>query len=98
LANPAWFSLFAANLDKNARGWEWSIYSSSVGAGSAIAAFSGSMLTGKIGFVPVFIIMACFAFVGWLILFGLSKAEKDKARGNMRVVSGKLKLHNHNHH
>jgi MFS family permease len=98
LANPTWFSLFAANLSKNARGWEWSIYSSSVGAGSAIAAVSGSMLAGKIGFVPVFIIMTCFAFVGWLILFGLSKAEREKDRANMKIVSGKTKLHNHNHH
>jgi len=91
LANPAWFSLFAANLKKNARGWEWSIYSSSVGIGTAIAAVVGSQLATKFGFTPVFIVVGILSIIGSGILLGLSKAEiKDH---EMKTVSGKHKLH-----
>ena len=92
LANPAWFSLFAANLNKKARGWEWSIYSSSVGIGTAIAAFVGSQLASKFGFTPVFIVVGILSLVGCFILLGLSKAEiKDH---EVKTVTAKLKLHN----
>lgn len=93
LANPAWFSLFAANLNKKARGWEWSIYSSSVGIGTAIAAFLGSQFATKFGFVPVFIVVGSLAMIGSFILLWLSRAQK---LDSMKTVTGKHKLH-HNH-
>jgi DHA1 family quinolone resistance protein-like MFS transporter len=93
LANPAWFSLFAANLNKKARGWEWSIYSSSVGMGTALTAFLGSILATKFGFTPVFAVVGVLALIGCMILLGLSKAEL--ADHNIKTVSAKIKLHNH---
>jgi DHA1 family quinolone resistance protein-like MFS transporter len=95
LANPAWFSLFAANLKKNARGWEWSIYSSSVGIGTAIAAFVGSQLATKFGFQPVFIAVGVLSLVGCLILLGLTK--KDITDHEIKTVSAKQKLHSSHH-
>ncbi len=91
LANPAWFSLFAANLDKKARGWEWSIYSSSVGFGTATAAFVGARLAMVFGFRPVFIVVALFALVGSLILISLTRKEIKNHK--MKMVAAKLKLH-----
>lgn len=93
LANPAWFSLFANNLDKGKKGWEWSIYSSSVGIGTAIAAFVGSQAASKFGFEPVFIIVGVLALIGCGILLELSKAE---LKDHMKLVSGKHKLHRPN--
>lgn len=94
LANPAWFSLFANNLEKGKKGWEWSIYSSSVGIGTAIAAFVGSQLASKFGFTPVFIVVGILALVGCFILLGLTKAEmKDK----LKVTGAKIKLHRPTH-
>jgi len=90
LANPAWFSLFANNLAKGKKGWEWSIYSSSVGIGTAVAAFVGAQLASKFGFEPVFIIVGILALVGCGILLGLSKAEMDH---KIKTVSAKMKLH-----
>jgi len=95
LANPAWFSLFAANLKKNARGWEWSIYSSSVGIGTAIAAFVGAQLATRFGFQPVFIAVGVLSFVGCLILLGLTK--KEIADHEIKTVSAKQKLHSSHH-
>lgn len=95
LANPAWFSLFAANLDKKARGWEWSIYSSSVGFGTAISAFLGSQLAMKLGFKPVFIGVAVMALIGCFLLIGLTKKEMKNHK--LKTVTGKSKLANHHH-
>ena len=95
LANPAWFSLFAANLDKKQRGWEWSIYSSSVGLGTAGAAFVGSQLALLFGFQPVFIAVGALSLIGCFILLGLTK--KDLQKDKMKTVTAKVKLHNHAH-
>lgn len=95
LANPAWFSLFAANLNKKARGWEWSIYSSSVGIGTAVAAFVGSQLATKFGFTPVFIAVGILSLIGCFILLGLSKAQMQDHQ--IKMVSAKYKLHNIHH-
>ncbi len=97
LANPAWFSLFAGNLDKNRRGWEWSIYSSSVGFGTAFAALGGSALAGKIGFRPVFLIVGILCLVGCGILLQLFAKEHRKERQadckeTHEIVSAKIKL------
>jgi len=95
LANPAWFSLFAANLDKRQRGWEWSIYSSSVGFGTAAAAFIGSQLATVFGFRPVFYIITVLALIGCLILIGLTKKEAEK--GKIKIVTAKPKFYNSDH-
>ncbi|MGB9707881.1 MAG: MFS transporter [Candidatus Pacearchaeota archaeon] len=91
LANPAWFSLFANNLAKGKKGFEWAIYSSSVGIGTAVAAFVGSQLASKFGFEPVFIVVGILALIGCGILIGLSKAELKDHR--IKTVTAKMKLH-----
>jgi len=93
LANPAWFSLFAANLSKKQRGWEWSIYSSSVGLGTAAAAFFGSILAFKFGFSPVFIAVGILALIGCFILLGLTKKEAEKDK--IKIITAKNKLIHH---
>ncbi|MCL6500507.1 MAG: MFS transporter [Candidatus Pacearchaeota archaeon] len=90
LANPAWFSLFANNLARGKKGWEWSIYSSSVGIGTATAAFVGSQLASRFGFAPVFIVVGILALIGCGILLGLSKNKRDH---KTKTVSAKTKLH-----
>jgi len=93
LCNPAWFSIFAANLDKKQSGWEWSIYSSSVGFGTAAAALAGSQLAMRFGFTPIFITVGIFAIVGCFILLGLFRKE---LKNHIRTVEAKFKLTNHN--
>ncbi len=96
-AHPAWYSLFAGNLARTKRGWEWSIYSSSVGLGTAIAAFVGAQLASKFGFRPVFAIVGLFALIGAFILLGLTKKDMKLKKGKeVKVVSAKVKLHQPN--
>jgi len=77
-AYPAWRSLFACTLEKGSRGFQWSIYSSSVSAGTAVAAFSGGWLAQNIGFSSVFIITGILGIIGALILFKIDKSVLKK--------------------
>ncbi len=72
-AYPSWSSLFTSHLEKRKRGFQWSIYSSSVGIGMAITAAAGAWLAEKIGFKAVFIITGFLTIIGFFVLFGLEK-------------------------
>jgi DHA1 family quinolone resistance protein-like MFS transporter len=74
---PSWFSLFTANLEKGKRGFQGSIYSSSVGIGTAITGV-GALLADKIGFQWVFAITGLFAVIGFLVLLKLEKKSLRK--------------------
>lgn len=77
-AYPSWASLFTSNLEKGRRGLQWSIYSSSVGIGTAITAAIGALLAEKIGFELVFILTGILSIIGLLILFKLEKKSLRK--------------------
>jgi MFS family permease len=72
-AYPSWSSLFTSNLEKGKRGFQWSIYSSSVGIGTAITAGVGALLAEKTSFVLVFILAGILSIIGLLFLFKLEK-------------------------
>jgi len=72
-AYPSWSSLFTANLEKGRRGFQSSIYSSSVGIGTAITAAMGAWLAVKTSFNLVFVITGICAIIGLIILFKLDK-------------------------
>ena len=72
-AYPSWSSIFTANLEKGKRGFQYSIYSSSVSVGTAITAAAGAWVADKIGFEMVFIFTGIMALIGMLILFRLDK-------------------------
>ena len=77
-AFPAWSSLFTSNLEKGKRGLQWSMYSSSVGLGTAITAYLGAIMAQSLGFKLVFSITGLATFVGLLILFGLDRKNLIK--------------------
>jgi len=72
-AYPSWSSLFTTNLEKGKRGFQYSIYSSSVSVGTAITAAAGAWIAEKTGFEIVFIFTGIMALIGMLILFKLDK-------------------------
>ncbi len=72
-AYPSWSSLFTTNLEKGKRGFQWSVYSSSVGIGTAITAAAGALFAEKTSFELVFILTGALAIIGLLVLFGLEK-------------------------
>lgn len=73
MAYPAWYSLFTMHLDRKHRGLEYSVWSTGVGLGAALAAWIGAKLAEKIGFANLFYIVGGISFLGLVVLFFLSK-------------------------
>lgn len=79
MAYPCWLGLWSTNLDKHHESFEWSVYSTFVGIGAAIAAAVGGVLAQLFGFRITFVIVSAFIFIGGLVLFGLEK-KSDRAK------------------
>jgi MFS transporter, OFA family, oxalate/formate antiporter len=77
LAYPTWLGLWSTNLDRHHESYEWSLYSTLTGLGTAATAGIGAFVVQYIGFKPTFFIVGFLAFVGCLILF-LLRIKKPK--------------------
>ncbi|MBI2046566.1 MFS transporter [Candidatus Pacearchaeota archaeon] len=73
MAYPSWISLFTMHLDRKHRGFEWSLWSTGVGIGTAITAYIGAVVAQNIGFKNLFFIVSGISFFGLLVLFFISK-------------------------
>ena len=73
LAYPGWISMFTRHVDKDKTGFEWSLYSTSIGIGSGLAAYAGGYLADTFGFYTVFVIVGVVSFVGSTCLLLLRK-------------------------
>jgi MFS family permease len=74
-AYPSWYSLFTTNLEKGKTGFQWSIYNSSIGIGTAITAAVGAWLAEKTSFELVFILTGIISLIGFFVLFELERKE-----------------------
>ncbi len=77
-AYPSWSSLFTSSLEKGKRGFQWSMYSSGLGIGTAITAAVGGLIAEKMSFKFVFLITSILALIGLFILFRLNKSVLKK--------------------
>ena len=75
LAYPTWFSLFTTYMDKKHKGFEWAIWSTSVGVGIALTAYLGAELASTIGFDLLFFIVGLFSLAGFILLFFINRAH-----------------------
>lgn len=73
MAYPAWYSLFTMHLDKKHRGFEYSIWATGVGFGTALTAYLGAIFANAFGFRNLFILVSIVSFLGLLVLLFLSK-------------------------
>ncbi len=80
LAYPAWFSLFTAYIDHKHKGFEYTLWSTAVGIGSALAAFFGAKIADILGFKTLFLWVGIVAFLGFLLLIVLDRIEMIKRR------------------
>ena len=78
LAYPAWFTLFTTYIDSKHRGFEYTLWSTGVGAGTALAAFLGAEAAHTLGFRVLFFIVGFIAFLGFLNLIILDRIESRK--------------------
>lgn len=80
LAFPTWLSLWSTNLDKRQEGFQWSLYSTMVGIGTAITAAIGAAIADFLGFKITFIIVGIMSMIGCAILFNLDKEKSSPVK------------------
>ncbi len=73
LAYPAWVSIWSRSSDINHRSYDWSVYSTLTGVGTAGAALMGAEIAQVFGFVYTFLIVGFMSILGCLILFKMDK-------------------------
>lgn len=78
MAYPTWFSLFTIYMDKKHRGFEYTIYTTCVGIGTAIAAILGAKVADLFGFNLLFVFVGIVAFLGFSLLILLDRLEMRK--------------------
>jgi len=78
LAYPAWFTLFTTYIDKKHKGFEYTLWSTGVGIGAALAAFFGAKIAELLGFKVLFFVVGAIAFLGFLLLIVLDRVEMKK--------------------
>jgi MFS family permease len=80
LAYPTWLGLWSTNLDKRHESFEWSLYSTLSGLGTAVAATIGAAIAQFVGYKYTFVIVGVMALVGCLVLLGLELSSKKKMK------------------
>jgi MFS family permease len=76
LAYPTWLGLWTRHLDRRHESFEWSLYSTITGLGTAGAAAIGALLAEFVGFKPTFLIVGFLSLIGCMILFLLQTEEQ----------------------
>ena len=84
LAYPTWLGLWSTHLDKRKESFEWSLYSTLIGLGTALTAAIGAASAQFIGFNFTFAIVGAISFIGFLMLF-----ELDRRRDKLEIILGK---------
>ncbi|PIZ52436.1 hypothetical protein COY27_00380 [Candidatus Woesearchaeota archaeon CG_4_10_14_0_2_um_filter_33_13] len=80
LAYPTWLGLWSTNLDHKHESFEWSLYSTLTGLGTAATAAVGAAIAQFIGFKYTFIMAGIMGVAGWAVLHWLEvkKGKEDK--------------------
>jgi MFS family permease len=79
LAYPTWLGLWSRNLDQGQESFQWSVYSTSTGVGTAATGTIGAAIATISGFTSIFILAGLLCILGCLTLFILeSRAQKGQ--------------------
>lgn len=78
LAYPTWLGLWSTHLDKKHESFEWSLYSTGVGVGTAITAAIGAVLAELVGFTITFLVVLIMSLAGGGTLFFLERKKGKK--------------------
>jgi MFS family permease len=73
LAYPTWLGLWSANLDKGRESFQWSVYSTSTGLGTAATGAAGAAVASLVGFYATFIMAGLLCMLGCLALIYMGR-------------------------
>ena len=77
LAYPSWMGIWSKNSAVIRKSYDWSIYSTVTGIGTAIAALIGAIIAELFGFVYTFLLVGILALFGCFVLLGLELKNKQ---------------------
>jgi MFS family permease len=77
---PAYDALYSKFLDRGKESWEWGLWEAQAYIIGGIAAVSGALILEAYGFRTLFLIMAVFAFIAFLVSTRLIRTGKKKKR------------------
>ncbi|MEX2017344.1 MAG: MFS transporter [Candidatus Pacearchaeota archaeon] len=86
MAYPAWFSLFTTYMNKKHKGFEYTLWSTGVGIGGAIAAYVGAEVADLLGFKSLFFVVGGIAFLGFLLLIILDRIDGKGGKTSLKYV------------
>ena len=75
-AYPTWLGLWSTHLDKRHESFEWGVYSTLTGLGTAATAAIGAAIAEFFGFTYTFALVGIMALIGCFVLFWLEKKRK----------------------
>jgi MFS family permease len=84
MAYPSWFSLFTTYMDKRHRGFEYTLWSTGVGLGTAVTAFFGAKTAELLGFKTLFFVVGIVALLGFLLLIVLDRIDGHGGKTNIQ--------------
>jgi MFS family permease len=68
MALPSWLAIFTRHIDKGKEGYEWSLESTSIGAGAGIAGGIGGIMASVLGFKLLLISVSLLTFASAILL------------------------------
>jgi MFS family permease len=80
LAYPTWLGLWSVNLDPGRESFQWSIYHTSTGMGTAATGAAGAAMASQVGFSATFLLAGLLCIVGCLVLLILERRGAGKAK------------------
>lgn len=85
LAYPTWLGLWSTNLDKGKESFQWSIYSTSTGLGTAVTGTLGAAIASLMGFRATFIFAGIMCLLGCLTLLILERMSVKETYKPVRM-------------
>jgi DHA1 family quinolone resistance protein-like MFS transporter len=85
LAYPTWLGLWSRNLNQGQESFQWSIYSTSTGIGTAATGTIGAAMATITGFTTTFLLAGVMCLLGCITLFVLESRSSEKAGANKKT-------------
>ncbi len=80
LAYPTWLGLWSSNLDQGSESFQWSVYSTSTGIGTAATGTIGAATASIAGFTITFVLAGLLCLLGCITLLVLENRSAEKAK------------------
>jgi DHA1 family quinolone resistance protein-like MFS transporter len=79
LAYPTWLGLWSTNLNKGQESFQWSVYSTSTGLGTAATGAAGAAVASLAGFSATFFLAGLLCFLGCIALLVMERRSARSA-------------------